>query len=148
MTMLSIRLLHPPFMAGPHAQPNRPDHSVVFVHDATGSPMPGAYANPIAVQDWLSKPNALAWTVQLHFTVGEDYPYSPHEIGTSKLWTLNGDTVRDGRRIHLRFWGQVMLTGACGGIMPLMAMEVVGNSGWEEVVPMPQAQLDCGPLSE
>lgn len=258
----------------------QPDLSVIFVSDLDGSPMPGAYANPIAAQAWLSKPKAPAWTVEMHFTVGDDYPYSPHEIGTHKMWTLNADTLRDGRRRHLRFniidcwcrdqyllviqsgdtmrvdmpnddnvrghlvhnrvarsglvpspevimfkpghfrfealaqnsrmheveqriaqklirelkkhdaastrkvehvsrpteamlvrerpsatndvklvelrgdvavlrfWGNVMLTGACGGIMPLMAMEVVGNNGWEELVPMPEHQLDCGPASE
>lgn len=81
----------------------RPELSVVFVYDAAGNPMPGAYANPIAAQAWLGKPNAPAWTVQMHFTVGEDYPYSPHEIGTRKQWTLNADTVRGGHRRHLRF---------------------------------------------
>lgn len=242
--------------------------------------MHGAYAQPIAAQEWLGKPDAPAWTVQMHFTVSDDYPYSPHEIGTRKQWTLSADTVRDGRRRHLRFhiidcycrdqyllviqagdtmrvdmpndptvrghlghfqvhrsgavptpevirfrpgnysfvalaqdarmheveqriahtllrhaqqrgvvsagrverigglaeakevrerpsairdvklvelrgdvavlrfWGNVMLTGACGGIMPLMAMEVMGNSGWEELVPMPGTQMDCGPSSE
>lgn len=59
-----------------------------------------------------------------------------------KLVELRGDTA------VLRFWGNVMLTGACGGIMPLMAMEVVRNNGWEELVPMPEHQLDCGPPSE
>ena len=262
------------------AKATRPELSVVFVHDADGSPMRGAYATPIAAQAWLSKPNAPAWTVEMHFTVSGEYPYSAHEIGRHQFWPLVADTVRNGRQRHLRFnildcwcrdqyllaiqggdtmrvdmpndanvrghlvhnrvarsglvpspevfgfrpgrfrfealaqdarmheveqriartlmhdaqkreaavvrkvgravglpeamqvrerpsatrevklvelrdgtavlrfWGNVMLTGACGGIMPLMALEVVGNSGWEEVVPMPDAQLDCGPLSE
>lgn len=85
------------------AQAPRLEFSVVFVHDATGYPMPGAYANPIAAQDWLSKPNAPAWTVQRHFTVGEEYPYSPHEIGTHEMWTLIADTVGERRQRHLRF---------------------------------------------
>lgn len=266
-----------------HALPlaaQQPDLSVVFVSDPDGNAMHGAYATPIAAQALLSKTKAPAWTVQMHFTVSEDHPYSPHEIGTHKMWTLNADTVRDGRRRHLRFniidcwcrdqyllviqdsdtmrvdmpndvdtrghlvhkrvarsglvpspevirfrpghfrfealaqdsrmqeveqrltqnliresekhdagstrkvehvggpteampvrerpsarrevelvelrgdvavlrlWGNVMLTGACGGIMPLMAMEVMGNNGWEELVPMPEVQLDCGPSSE
>lgn len=258
----------------------QPDLSVVFVSDLYGNAMSGAYATPIAAQAWLSKPKAPAWTVEMHFTVSEDFPNSPHEIGTHKMWTLNADPVRDGRRRHLRFniidcwcrdqyllviqagdtmrvdmpndvntrghlvhnrvarsglvpspevmrfrpghfrfvalaqdsrmheveqriaqnlireskkrdavstrkiehvggpteamqvrdrtsatcevklvelrgdvavlrfWGNVMLTGACGGIMPLMAMEVMGNSGWEELVPMQEEQLDCGPSSE
>ncbi len=273
--LVLLFLLHAPGLTA-----QQPDLSIVFLSDLDGSPMPGAYANPIAAQAWLSKANAPAWTVQMHFTVGEDYPYSPHEIGTHKMWTLNADTVRDGRRHHLRFniidcwcrdhyllviqagdtmrvdmpyddntrghlvhnrvarsglvpspevirfrpglyrfealaqdsrmheveqriartlmhdakkreaasvrkteriggpteamqvrerpsatrevklvelrgdtavlrfWGNVMLTGACGGIMPLMAMEVVRNNGWEELVPMPEHQLDCGPPSE
>lgn len=262
------------------AQATRSGRGVVFVQDVDGRPMKGAYAAPIAAQAWLSKPNAPAWTVQMHFTVSDEYPYSPHEIGSHKQWTLSPDTVRDGRRRHLRFniidcwcrgqyllviqagdtmrvdmpndvnvrghlvhhrvarsglvpspelirfrpghfrfealaqdsrmhdveqriaqnliresrkhdavstrkvehvggpteamqvrerpsatrevklvelrgdtavlrfWGNVMLTGACGGIMPLMAMEVVRNNGWEELVPMPEHQLDCGPPSE
>lgn len=273
--LVLLFLLHAPGLTA-----QQPDLSIVFLSDLDGSPMPGAYANPIAAQAWLSKANAPAWTVQMHFTVGEDYPYSPHEIGTHKMWTLNADTVRDGRRHHLRFniidcwcrdhyllviqagdtmrvdmpyddntrghlvhnrvarsglvpspevirfrpghfrfealaqdsrmhdveqriartlmhdakkreaasvrkteriggpteamqvrerpsatrevklvefrgdiavlrfWGNVMLTGACGGIMPLMAMEVMGSNGWEELVPMPEHQLDCGPPSE
>lgn len=77
--------------------------SVLFVHQANGSPMPGAYAQPITAQDRLGKPDASAWTVQMHFTVSDDYPYAPHEIGTRKQWTLSADTVRDGRQRHLRF---------------------------------------------
>lgn len=258
------------------AQP-RPELSVVFVDDAHGRPMRGTCATPIAAQAWLSKPGAPAWTVEMHFTVRDDYPYSPHEIGKRMFWPLNADTIRDGRHRHLRFsildgyctdqylrvirgddtmrvdmpndptarghlqlfmvkrsgalsspevirfrpgrfsfvtlaqeermnelemrlagrllrdtekksgqrrsreqthtadpvvaekqkvvrkvelhellgdtavlrfWGNVMLTGACGGIMPLMAVEVVGDRGWEDHVPMPDAQMDCGPLSE
>jgi hypothetical protein len=262
------------------AHATRPDLAVVFVYDTKGSPMPGAYATPIAAQAWLSKPNAPAWTVEMHFTVSKDYPYSPHEIGRQQSWPLNADTVRNGRQRHLRFnildcwckdqyllaiqggdtmrvdmpndanvrghlihhmvvrsgavpspeairfrpgrfrfealaqdaamheveqriaralmseaqkrdpmaarkarpvgphpqalqspqrpivmrevklvellgdtavlrfWGNVMLTGACGGIMPLMAIEVELNGRWEDFVPMPVDQLDCGPLSE
>ena len=96
--LVLLFLLHAPGLTA-----QQPDLSIVFLSDLDGSPMPGAYANPIAAQAWLSKANAPAWTVQMHFTVGEDYPYSPHEIGTHKMWTLNADTVRDGRRHHLRF---------------------------------------------
>lgn len=257
------------------AQP-LPDLSVVFV-EADGRPLRGAYAHPVAAQAWLSGPGAPAWTVEMHFTVSDDYPYSPYEIGKHQGWPLQPDTVRDGRTRHLRFrvldgyctdqfvlvirggdtmrvdmpndrtvrghlhmftvkrsgnvpspevirfrpgrysfvalaqesevhalelrlavrlvreadkagrrgsardpvravaedvpsrpvvmrkvelealhgdtavlrfWGNVMLTGACGGIMPLMAMEVVGRDGWEDHVPMPEVQMDCGPLSE
>lgn len=262
------------------AKATRPELSVVFVHDADGRPMRGAYATPIAAQAWLSKPNAPAWTVEMHFTVSGEYPYSAHEIGRHQFWPLVADTVRNGRQRHLRFnildcwcrdqyllailggdtmrvdmpndanvrghlvhnrvarsglvpspevfgfrpgrfrfealaqdarmheveqriaralmseakkrdptvarkdkhvgpqprsqqaherpivkrevklvelrghtavlrfWGDVMLTGACGGIMPLMAMEVELNGHWEDFVPMPADQLDCGPLSE
>lgn len=262
------------------AKATRPELSVVFVHDADGSPMRGAYATPIAAQAWLSKPNAPAWTVEMHFTVSGEYPYSAHEIGRHQFWPLVADTVRNGRQRHLRFnildcwcrdqyllviqggdtmrvdmpndatirghlvhhmvarsgavpspevirfrpgrfrfealaqdasmheveqriartlmseaqkqdavaarkagrvgsplkalqslqrpvvmrevklvelrgdtavlrfWGDVMLTGACGGIMPLMALAVERNGGWEYFVPMPVDQLDCGPLSE
>jgi hypothetical protein len=85
------------------AQPPRPEFSVVFVHDTAGSPMPGAYATPVAAQAWRSTYKAPAWTVEMHFTVSKDYPYGAHEIGTHKSWPLSADTVRDGRREHLRF---------------------------------------------
>jgi len=92
------------------AQATQPDLAVVFVHDAKGRPMPGTYATPIAAQAWLSTKRAPAWTVEMHFNVSKDYPYSAHEIGTHKSWPLSGDTVRDGRREYLRF---SVLNGYC-----------------------------------
>lgn len=85
------------------AQTARPELAVVFVGDNDARPMTGAYAMPIAAQAWLSTPNTPAWTVEMHFTVSKDYPYSEHEISTHKSWPLSGDTVRVGRREHLRF---------------------------------------------
>jgi hypothetical protein len=106
-----IKLLLPAYLLLPlSVQATQPDLSVVFVHDAKGHPMPGAYATPIAAQAWLSTKRAPAWTVEMHFTVSKDYPYSEHEIGTHKFWPLSGDTVRDGRREHLRFG---ILNGYC-----------------------------------
>lgn len=84
-------------------QAARTERSVVFVHDTDGRPMPGAYATPIAAQAWLSRPSKPAWTVEMHFTVSEEYPYSSHEIGRHRSWPLTPDTVRDGRHRHLRF---------------------------------------------
>lgn len=91
------------FLAAGAVRAQQPDLSVVFVRDLDGNVMPGTDANPIAPQAWLSTSKVPVWTVQMHFTVGEDYPYAPHEIGTHKQWTLNADTVRDGRLRHLRF---------------------------------------------
>lgn len=85
------------------AQPLTDERSIVFVADAEGRPMAGAYATPVEAQSWLSKRNAPAWTVEMHFTVSKDYPYSPHEIGRHMFWPLTGDTVRDGCVRHLRF---------------------------------------------
>lgn len=274
-TAMRYCFLLPLLLAATLVVPQPPDLSVVFVEDAKARPMRGAYATPIAAQEWLRKPHAPAWTVEKHFTVRDDYPYSPFEIGTHKWWPLHNDTLRDGRDHHLRFtisscycedeyllvirgvdtmrvdmpndptvrghlvlhqvrrsgalpspevirfrpgrfafealaqdgrfhelemrlaggivraaekkagkkrgqkqgdpeppvakpkverkvelkelrgdtavlrfWGNVMLTGSCGGIMPLMAVEVVGRSGWEDHVPMATEQLDCGPLTE
>ena len=92
------------------AQPLTDERSIVFVADAECRPMAGAYATPVAAQAWLSKRNAPAWTVEMHFTVSKDYPYSPHEIGRHMSWPLTGDTVRDGRVRHLRF---TVLDGWC-----------------------------------
>lgn len=39
----------------------------------------------------------------MHFTLSEDHPYSPHEIGRHQSWPLTPDTVREGRHRHLRF---------------------------------------------
>lgn len=92
------------------AQPLTEERSIVFVADAEGRPMAGAYATPVEAQAWLSKRNAPAWTVEMHFTVSKDYPYSRHEIGRHMSWPLTGDTVLDGRVRHLRF---TILDGWC-----------------------------------
>jgi hypothetical protein len=84
-------------------QPTHPDLSVVFVRDAEGSAMLAAYADPIASQAWLGKPNSPAWTVEMHFTVSEDYPYSPHEIGRHRSWPIAPDIIRNGHHRHWRF---------------------------------------------
>lgn len=85
------------------AQPGLPDLTMVFVRDEAGHAQRGAYANTVAEQEWTGTRRRPAWTVELHFTVNTDYPYSPHEVGTHQFWPLGPDTVRDGRREHLRF---------------------------------------------
>lgn len=83
-----------------HAQPG---HSIIIVRDEQGRPMRGAYAPSFAEQSWLGTKRRPAWTVELHFTVSADYPYSAHEIGRHQSWPLAPDTVRIGGRRHLRF---------------------------------------------
>lgn len=106
-TMFLLPVILPFFLA---SQATQPDLSVVFLHDEDGRPMRGAYATPIAAQAWLGTKRAPAWTVEMHFTVSKDYPYSEREIGTHKYWALSPDTVREGRREHLRF---SILNGYC-----------------------------------
>ncbi|MBL7981301.1 MAG: hypothetical protein JNL52_05765 [Flavobacteriales bacterium] len=79
------------------------DLSVVVVRDVVGRPMSGAYASTVAEQAWRSRPGKPAWTVEMHFTVSKDYPYSTYEIGRHQSWPLSPDTVRVGRQRHLRF---------------------------------------------
>ncbi len=101
MRIITLLLCSLPFRV--FAQPGISELLVVFVHDTDGRPMTGTYAMPVAAQAWLSKPSAPAWSVEMHFTVSKEYPYSPHEIGTHKFWPLSPDTVHAGRREHLRF---------------------------------------------
>ncbi len=77
--------------------------SVVFVRDTAGRPMSGTYASPVAAQAWKSRSRKPAWTVEMHFTVSKDYPYSTYEIGRQQSWPLSPDTVRLGGQRHLRF---------------------------------------------
>lgn len=79
------------------------DLSVVFVRDAAGRPMSGTYASSVVAQAWTGKRANPAWTVEMHFTVSKDYPYSTYEIGRHQSWPLSPDTVRVGGQRHLRF---------------------------------------------
>lgn len=81
----------------------QPDRSIIIVRDERGRRMRGAYADTFAAQEWLGTTRRPAWTVELHFTVSAEYPYSAHEIGTHQSWPLTPDTVRIGGRRHLRF---------------------------------------------
>ncbi len=65
--------------------------------------MSGTYASPVAAQAWKGRPAKPAWTVEMHFTVSKDYPYSTYEIGRHQSWPLSPDTVRVGGQRHLRF---------------------------------------------
>lgn len=81
----------------------QPDRSIIIVRDERGRRMRGAYADTFSAQQWLGTTHRPAWTVELHFTVSAEYPYSAHEIGTHQSWPLTPDTVRIGGRRHLRF---------------------------------------------
>ena len=90
-------------LLGGTARADGPDLSLVFVRDANGRPLRGAYAPHVSHQAWLSRRNRPAWTVELHFTVSQEYPYDEGERGRHQSWSLTPDTVRDGWRRHLRF---------------------------------------------
>lgn len=51
---------------------------------------------------------------------------------------VEGDTV------HVRITGRVMLDGGCASSMPLVAVELLTDSGWVERLPMHDWQFDCG----
>ena len=85
------------------AQPGTPDLTMVFVRDEAGHGQRGAYANTVAEQEWTGTRRRPSWTVELHFTVSSDYPYSPYEVGRHQFWPLTGEAVRDGQHEHLRF---------------------------------------------
>lgn len=86
-----------------HALTAQPDRSIIIVRDEQERRMRGAYAHSFVEQQWVGTKRCPAWTVELHFTVSADYPYSSHEAGRHQAWPLTPDTVRiDGRR-HLRF---------------------------------------------
>jgi hypothetical protein len=54
------------------------------------------------------------------------------------LKAIRGDTI------VLRISGSVMLDGGCASTIPMMALEMRGNGGWKELIPMPEVQMDCG----
>jgi hypothetical protein len=85
------------------AQPALPDLTMVFVHDEAGHAQRGAYAATVAEQEWTGTRRRPSWTVELHFTVSSDYPYSQYDVGKHQFWPLTGEAVRDGKRAHLRF---------------------------------------------
>lgn len=79
------------------------DLSVAFVRDAVGRPMAGAYASSVEAQAWTGGRGNPAWTVEMHFMVSKDYPYSTYGIGRHQSWPLSPDTVLVGGQRHLRF---------------------------------------------
>ena len=80
-----------------------PDLALVLVTNEKGRPLRGAYAPHVSHQAWLGRRNEPAFTVELHFTVSEAYPYDVHRRGTHESWSLTPDTLRVGWRRHLRF---------------------------------------------
>ena len=85
------------------ARPGLPDLTMVFVRDEAGHAQRGAYAATVAEQEWTGTRRRPSWTVELHFTVSSDYPYSQHEVGRHQFWPLTGEAVWDGQHEHLRF---------------------------------------------
>ncbi|MCB0785814.1 MAG: hypothetical protein KDC02_16615 [Flavobacteriales bacterium] len=80
-----------------------PDLVFVLVRNEKGRPLHGAYAPHVSHKAWLGRRNRPAFTVELHFTVSEEYPYDEGERGRHMSWSLTPDTVRVGWRRHLRF---------------------------------------------
>lgn len=80
-----------------------PDLVFVLVRNEKGRPLRGAYAPHVSHQAWLGRRNRPAFTVELYFTVSEEYPYGEGERGRHMSWSLTPDTVRVGWRRHLRF---------------------------------------------
>ncbi|HPF91691.1 MAG TPA: hypothetical protein PLL57_13610, partial [Flavobacteriales bacterium] len=86
-----------------HTLQAQPDASYIFVRDGLGRPLRGTYTSTIAAHQWLGTRRRPAWTVELHFSVSKDYPYSAHEIGTHQSWSLTPDTVHTFGRRRQRF---------------------------------------------
>ena len=86
-----------------HTLQAQPDASYIFVRDGLGRPLRGTYTSTIAAHQWLGTRRRPAWTVELHFTVSKDHPYSAHEIGTHQSWSLTPDTVHSFGRRRQRF---------------------------------------------
>ncbi len=97
---LSMAFLAFLLVVNARAQP--PELSVVFVNDADGTPMIGPYVGNTHLQRTFRKPHRMPWTVQQHFTVSADYPYSTHEVGGHKSWLLSPDTITWRRKHYLR----------------------------------------------
>lgn len=84
-------------------------------------------------------------------------PYVPPPAMTQEQWEaemakqpglkkvaverVHADTVQ------VRITGRVMLDGGCASSMPLLAIEMLSDTGWAERLPMHDWQLDCGMAS-
>jgi len=100
-SLLLLITLMIPFLVA--AQPAAPELSIALVRDADGAPMRGPYAPNTRQHHLYAKRGDRPWTVEQHFTVSGDYPYSTHEVGAHKSWPLVPDTIRDRRTEHLQF---------------------------------------------
>jgi len=76
------------------AQPGGPDLSFLLVRDANGSPMKGPYAESAMLREALRTRTKEPWSVELHFTVAEGYPYGPEKPGDHKWWPLTGSAMQ------------------------------------------------------
>ena len=64
--------------------------------------MMGPYVGNTHLHRTFRKPRRMPWTIEQHFTVSSDYPYSTHEVGRHKSWPLSPDTITLRRKHYLR----------------------------------------------
>ncbi len=81
-------LLFLPFLL--HAQPGGPDLTFLMVHNANGRPMKGPYVENAMLREAARTKTTEPWSVEIHFTVAEGYPYGPENPGDHKQWSLAG----------------------------------------------------------
>src|SRR6187402_1943992 len=82
-------------------QPGAPALSFTLVHDAKGKPMQGPHAENALMRDSHRQPHKEPWTVEIHYTIPKDDPYTIQQAGKYEQWPLAAAPVRDGRREHL-----------------------------------------------
>lgn len=75
------------------AQPGGPDLTFTMVRNAKGRPMKGPYVENAVLRETLRTKRTEPWSVELHFTVGEGYPYGPEKPGDHKQWSLAGTAI-------------------------------------------------------
>ncbi|HNU57458.1 MAG TPA: hypothetical protein PKN30_12785 [Flavobacteriales bacterium] len=98
----------------------QPDRSIILVRDSAGRSLRGTFASTIAAHAWTGTKRKPPITVEIHFTVSEDYPNGAHGIGTHQSWPLTPDTLRFHGRRHERYhvidcWcAQKYLLARCG----------------------------------
>ena len=84
-------LLFVPFLL--HAQPGAPDLTFLMVRNANGRPMKGPYVENAMLREAKRTKTTEPWSVEVHFTVGEGYPYGPEKPGDHKQWSLSGTAM-------------------------------------------------------
>jgi len=76
-----------------HAQPGGPDLTFLMVRNAKGRPMKGPLVENAMLREATRTKATEQWSVALHFTVGEGYPYGPEKPGDHKQWSLAGTEI-------------------------------------------------------